>query len=187
MTSSLRSAVAIVAILLGTGYPRPDANHASAATAIVAGHKWFLVDAGRNVTMRIAGAELKYDEMQAVFLTHFHSDHIAGLPDVFQTSWQFGRETLDVLLLPANLDLASEARDSGTDPDPAPSGHAFSVQYQDPKESRPSPVPVAKSSAAGSRNDILQDIAVLDRPLPQPLLTATSRRRVQDHCENPEG
>jgi len=93
MTSSLRSAVAIVAILLGTGYPRPDANHASAATAIVAGHKWFLVDAGRNVTMRIAGADLKYDEMQAVFLTHFHSDHIAGLPDVFQTSWQFGRET----------------------------------------------------------------------------------------------
>jgi len=93
MTSSLRNAVALVAILLGTGYPRPDANHASAATAIVAGKKWFLVDAGRNVTMRIAGADLPYAEMQAVFLTHFHSDHIAGLPDVFQTSWQFGRKT----------------------------------------------------------------------------------------------
>jgi ribonuclease Z len=93
MTSSLLSAVALQVILLGTGYPRPDANHAAAATAIVAGDRWFVVDAGRGVTMRIAATDLKYETMQAVFLTHFHSDHIAGLPDLFDTSWQFGRKT----------------------------------------------------------------------------------------------
>ena len=93
MTSSLLSAVALQVILLGTGYPRPDANHAGPSTAIVAGEKWFVVDAGRGVTMRIAGTDLQYDKMQAVFITHFHSDHTAGLPDLFDTSWQFGRKT----------------------------------------------------------------------------------------------
>lgn len=80
-------------ILLGTGYPRPDPEHASAATAVIAGDRWFVVDAGRGVTLRIAGTELKYDQLAAVFLTHLHSDHISGLPDLFQTSWQFGRKT----------------------------------------------------------------------------------------------
>ncbi len=81
------------AILLGTGYPRPDPQHAGAATVVIAGDKWFLVDAGRGATMRIAATELKYDQLAAVFLTHLHSDHTAALPDVFNTSWQFGRKT----------------------------------------------------------------------------------------------
>ena len=85
-------------ILLGTGYPRPDANHAAAATAIVAGDHWYLVDAGRGATMRIAGTDLKYEQMRAVFLTHLHSDHTAGLPDLFDTSWQFGRKSAPLQL-----------------------------------------------------------------------------------------
>ena len=79
------------AILLGTGYPRPDPQHAGASVAILAGGKWFVVDAGRGTTMRIAATDLKYDALAAVFLTHLHSDHTAGLPDLFETSWQFGR------------------------------------------------------------------------------------------------
>jgi ribonuclease Z len=90
MTSLLLS---LAVILLGTGYPRPDANHAGPATAIVAGDKWFLVDAGRGATMRVAGTELKYENLRGVYITHLHSDHTAGLPDIFITSWQFGRKT----------------------------------------------------------------------------------------------
>jgi ribonuclease Z len=89
---------ALEVILLGTGYPRPDPNRAGASTAIVAGDKWFVVDAGRGTTMRIAGTDLKYANMRAVFLTHFHSDHIAGLPDLFDTSWQFGRKSVPLAL-----------------------------------------------------------------------------------------
>jgi ribonuclease Z len=84
---------ALVAILLGTGFPRPDPNHAGAATAIVAGDGWFVVDAGRGATMRIAATDLDYAQLRAVFVTHLHSDHTAGLPDLFDTSWQFGRKT----------------------------------------------------------------------------------------------
>ena len=88
----------ITAILLGTGFPRPAADHAGTATAIVAGDKWFVVDAGRGVTLRIAGTKLDYDKMRAVFLTHLHSDHTAGLPDLFITSWQFGRKSVPLEL-----------------------------------------------------------------------------------------
>src|SRR5437762_8990511 len=95
MTKSLLS---VLLILLGTGYPRPDANHAAASTAIVAGDRWFVVDAGRGATMRIAATELRYDQLRAVFLTHLHSDHTAGLPDLFDTSWQFGRKTAPLQL-----------------------------------------------------------------------------------------
>jgi ribonuclease Z len=96
MTPSLLSAIfaaALEVILIGTGYPRPDPNHAGPSTVIVAGEKWFVVDAGRGATLRIAATDLKYENLRAVFLTHLHSDHTAGLPDLFDTSWQFGRKT----------------------------------------------------------------------------------------------
>jgi ribonuclease Z len=88
-----RPAAKIYAILLGTGFPRPDPERAGPCTAIIVGEKLFLVDAGRGVMQRIAGAGLKPANIQAVFLTHLHSDHIDGLPDVFHSSWQFGRNT----------------------------------------------------------------------------------------------
>lgn len=89
---------ALELILLGTGYPRPDPNRAGPSTAIVYGGKWFVVDAGRGTTMRIAGTDLQYANLRAVFLTHLHSDHTAGLPDLFNTSWQFGRKTVPLEL-----------------------------------------------------------------------------------------
>ena len=97
MTNSLLGS-ALVVLLLGTGYPRPDPARAAASTAILAGDKWFVIDAGRGATMRIAGTDLKYANLKAVFLTHLHSDHTAGLPDLFNTSWQFGRKTVPLEL-----------------------------------------------------------------------------------------
>ena len=107
MTNLLLS---VAVILLGTGYPRPDANHAGPATAIVAGDKWFLVDAGRGTTMRVAGTSLKYENFRGVFITHLHSDHTAGLPDVFITSWQFGRKSTPLQLYgPAGIKQLASA------------------------------------------------------------------------------
>jgi ribonuclease Z len=90
--------LSVLLILIGTGYPRPDASHAAACTAIVAGDRWFVVDAGRGATLRIAGTDLRYDQLRGVFLTHLHSDHTAGLPDLFATSWQFGRKAAPLQL-----------------------------------------------------------------------------------------
>src|SRR6185503_10104966 len=90
MTNLLLSA--ITAILIGTGYPRPNAQHAGASVIVTTGDEWFVVDAGRGTTMRIAATSEDYAKLRAVFLTHLHSDHTAGLPDLFITSWQFGRK-----------------------------------------------------------------------------------------------
>lgn len=84
-------APAMQVVLLGTGFPRPDPERAGPATAVVVGEKVFVVDAGRGVVLRLAAAELPLKSVRAVFLTHLHSDHTAGLPDLFNTSWQFGR------------------------------------------------------------------------------------------------
>ena len=83
---------AIDVVLIGTGFPRPNPDHAAACTVIDLGDEWFVVDAGRGATMRIAATTLDYAKMRAVFLTHFHSDHTAGLPDLFIASWMFGRK-----------------------------------------------------------------------------------------------
>ena len=91
-------ASALIVLLLGTGYPRPDPEHAGPSTMVIAGDAWFVVDAGRGATMRIAATELKYANLRGVFLTHLHSDHTAGLPDLFNTSWQFGRKKVPLEL-----------------------------------------------------------------------------------------
>ncbi len=102
--------IAIAVLLLGTGFPRPDPNRAGAATAVIVGSKWFLVDAGRGATMRIAATPLKYGDMRAVFITHLHSDHTAGLPDLFITSWQFGRKAKPLPLYgPTGIDRLATA------------------------------------------------------------------------------
>lgn len=80
-------------ILLGTGFPRPSAERAGPATAVVVGEKVFVVDAGRGVVMRLAATEFPLSAIGAVFLTHLHSDHTAGLPDLFNTPWVLGRKT----------------------------------------------------------------------------------------------
>lgn len=91
-------AAALVVLLLGTGYPRPDPERAGPSTVVIAGDTWFVVDAGRGTTMRIAATDLQYAKLRGVFLTHLHSDHTAGLPDLFNTSWQFGRKTVPLEL-----------------------------------------------------------------------------------------
>ncbi len=80
-------------VLLGTGYPRPDPETAGPATAVVVNGKVFVVDAGRNVINRLWATDYPLKDIQAVLLTHLHSDHISGLPDLFNTSWIFGRYT----------------------------------------------------------------------------------------------
>ena len=77
-------------ILLGTGYPYPSADRAGPSCAVVVGDSVFIVDAGRGVGMRVAAAGFPWSSIRSVFITHLHSDHIDGLPDLFHSSWQFG-------------------------------------------------------------------------------------------------
>ncbi len=77
----------IAVTLLGTGSPMPSADRAGPATLISAGDEHYLVDAGRGVLMRLAGAGLGAPNLTAVLITHLHSDHITDLNDVITTRW----------------------------------------------------------------------------------------------------
>lgn len=79
------------ALLLGTGYPRPNPAHAGPSTAVIVGDEVFVVDAGRSTARQFVAAGLPWKQIRAVFLTHLHSDHIDGLPDLFHSAWQFGK------------------------------------------------------------------------------------------------
>jgi ribonuclease BN (tRNA processing enzyme) len=80
-----------VVVLLGTGTPRPDPLASGPATAIVVGSRVFLFDAGAGVMRRMNAAKLPITGPTALFVTHLHSDHTIGYPDLIFTTWVMGR------------------------------------------------------------------------------------------------
>lgn len=80
-------------ILLGTGTPVPNPEAQGPAVAVTAGPRIFLFDAGAGVMRQLAAAGLPYrgGPITGLFLTHLHSDHTLGVPDVILTSWVMGR------------------------------------------------------------------------------------------------
>jgi ribonuclease BN (tRNA processing enzyme) len=83
----------ITVILLGTGTPVPDPSHQGPSVAITVGGRLFLFDAGPGVVRQMAAAGLPYrgGPVTRLFLTHLHSDHTLGYPDLIFTSWVMGR------------------------------------------------------------------------------------------------
>ncbi len=78
--------------LLGTGGPRPDPDRQGPATLIEAGGLRLLFDAGRGVATQLARAGVAPEQLDAVFVTHHHYDHIGGLGDVLMAAWNNGRD-----------------------------------------------------------------------------------------------
>lgn len=70
-----------------------DPDRAQACIAVVTPEHLFLFDVGARSPLRIAQARLPMNRLNGVFLTHYHSDHIAALPDVNLVSWVQGRKS----------------------------------------------------------------------------------------------
>src|SRR4029077_16759864 len=73
--------------LLGTGVPFPAHRRFGAATRVEAGKERLLFDVGRGATIRLNQIGVPIGAINAVFLTHFHSDHTSGRPYVWCTGW----------------------------------------------------------------------------------------------------
>lgn len=73
--------------LLGTGTPQPLMERFGPSTLVQAGSSVLLFDAGRGCLQRLRQLKIEYDSLDALFLTHLHSDHIVGLPDLWLTGW----------------------------------------------------------------------------------------------------
>ncbi|WP_236901300.1 MBL fold metallo-hydrolase [Cupriavidus necator] len=73
--------------LLGTGTPVPSPTRAGYSTLVEAGGQKLVFDFGRNVSVRLWELRIPLGSIDAHFLTHFHSDHLVGLPDLWLTGW----------------------------------------------------------------------------------------------------
>jgi ribonuclease BN (tRNA processing enzyme) len=91
-------------VLLGTGTPNADPDRWGPGVAVVVGNESYLVDAGVGVVRRAAAAArdkglpaLAAARLRRVFITHLHSDHTLGLPDLMFSPWVLERQVpLDV-------------------------------------------------------------------------------------------
>jgi ribonuclease BN (tRNA processing enzyme) len=101
--------------MLGSGTPNADPDHSGPAVAIVVGSTAYLVDAGPGVVRRAMLAArtdsipaLDASRLSRVFLTHLHSDHTVGLPDLIFSPWVLGRSVpLDVYGPPGTARMAN--------------------------------------------------------------------------------
>jgi ribonuclease Z len=73
--------------LLGTGVPIPSPDRFGPCTLVEAGDQKFLIDAGRGATIRLYQLKLPIGRIDVQLLTHFHSDHTSGVPDLWLTGW----------------------------------------------------------------------------------------------------
>ncbi len=80
--------------LLGTASPSPRPTRYGPSTLVEVGGQVLLFDAGRGVPIRMGQIKVPIGKINTLFLTHFHSDHTSGIPDVWLTGWLgpvFGR------------------------------------------------------------------------------------------------
>jgi len=78
--------------LLGTGSPQPRMDRFGPSILVEAGKEKLLFDCGRGATQRIEQRKVPFAEVDALFLTHLHSDHVVGIPDLWLTGWVRGRK-----------------------------------------------------------------------------------------------
>ncbi|GIW42709.1 MAG: hypothetical protein KatS3mg076_3286 [Candidatus Binatia bacterium] len=80
-------------VLCGAGSPLPDPMRSGPCTAIVAGKRLYIVDAGSGSSRVLSRVRLPQGEIDGMFLTHFHSDHIDGLGELLLQRWANGATT----------------------------------------------------------------------------------------------
>lgn len=85
-------------VLLGTGTPNADPDRSGTSIAIVVNETPYIVDFGPGIVRRAAAAyrngveALEVSNLKIAFLTHLHSDHTAGYPDLIFTPWVLERD-----------------------------------------------------------------------------------------------
>ena len=104
-------------VILGTGTPRPDPDRSGPAVAVVVNGKAYLIDFGPGVVRRAAAAQRKGiaalapTKITVAFCTHLHSDHTAGLSDLYLTPAVLRREgPLQLYGPPGIKDMAEHIR-----------------------------------------------------------------------------
>jgi ribonuclease Z len=73
-------------VLLGTGTPNPRPDRFGPSTLVEAGSERLVFDCGRSCTTRLWQLKIPLGTVK-LFITHLHSDHTVGIPDLWLTGW----------------------------------------------------------------------------------------------------
>jgi ribonuclease Z len=79
-------------IFLGTASAIPDQQHENTHFAIILNDRILLVDSASNPVVRLEEAGLDHDLLTDVIVTHFHPDHVSGVPSLLMSTWLMGRK-----------------------------------------------------------------------------------------------
>jgi ribonuclease Z len=94
--------------LLGTGTPILEPNRQGSALLVEEGDVKLLFDAGRGVTTQLAKIGIEPQQIDLVFITHHHHDHVGNPGEFLLASWHNGRETqLNVPGPPGTTDIVA--------------------------------------------------------------------------------
>jgi len=98
----------IVVVTVGTGTPIPG-ERAQSGTAVFVNGRFFMFDVGSGVVQKSENFQLPLSELDGIFITHYHSDHVMGLPNMVSRSWMRGRTDELTVYGPQGLDTIMES------------------------------------------------------------------------------
>jgi len=99
-------------IFLGTSYAIPDDGHENTHIAIIGEKHQLLIDCANNPIVRLKQAGLNLLDLTDLILTHFHPDHVGGVPSLLMGSWLMGRTSLlDIYGLKHTIERISKIMD----------------------------------------------------------------------------
>jgi len=99
-------------IILGTSNAIPDEHHENTHMALVGEKRTVLIDCVNNPIVRLRQAGLDINQLTDLVLTHFHPDHVSGVPSLLMNSWLLGRrQPLDIYGLSYTLERLEKMMD----------------------------------------------------------------------------
>jgi ribonuclease Z len=100
-------------VFLGTSNAVASQDHANAHMAIVGEKNFVLIDCVNNPVLRLQQVGQNALDLQDLILTHFHPDHVSGVPTLLMSSWLLGRRApLNIYGLAHTLDRIEGLMDS---------------------------------------------------------------------------
>ncbi len=78
-------------IILGTSNAVPSKDHENTHMVILGRKRTILVDCVSNPIIRLEQAGVNLDDLTDIVITHFHPDHVSGIPLLLMDMWLLGR------------------------------------------------------------------------------------------------